>query len=100
MKRLILIRHAKSSWGDPGLSDLDRPLNNRGNQDAPFMGKRLKKEHNVKPDLILSSPAKRAIGTARIIAKAIGYPGKKNRDQGFAVRIWCNGDAESHPLSR
>ncbi|MCU0646291.1 MAG: histidine phosphatase family protein [bacterium] len=77
MKQLILIRHAKSSWVDPDLSDRDRPLNNRGKRDAPFMGKRLKKEHNVKSDLILSSPAKRAIGTARIIAKAIGYPKEK-----------------------
>ena len=42
MKNLILIRHAKSSWKHPELSDFERPLNNRGIRDAPFMGKRLK----------------------------------------------------------
>jgi len=76
MKRLILVRHAKSSWKDHTLSDFDRPLNNRGKSDAPEMGNRLKKA-NVKPDLIISSPAKRAIKTARIIASEIGYPEKE-----------------------
>ena len=73
MKRLILIRHAKSSWNNPGLTDFDRPLNKRGKRDAPVMGKRLK-NRDVKPDLIISSPAKRALKTARIIAEEIGYP--------------------------
>jgi phosphohistidine phosphatase len=77
MKRLYLIRHAKSSWDDPDLADIDRPLNKRGKKDAPFIGKRLKKEHNANPDLILSSPAKRTIRTARIIAKEIDYPREK-----------------------
>lgn len=77
MKRLFLIRHAKSSWDEPDLADFDRPLNKRGKQDAPVMGKRLKKEHSANPDLILSSPAKRALRTAKIIAKAIDFPEKK-----------------------
>lgn len=77
MKRLILIRHAKSSWGDPDLADRERPLNDRGKRDAPMMGRRLKQEHQANPDLILSSPAKRALKTARIIAAVIGYPGEK-----------------------
>ena len=76
MKRLYLIRHAKSSWKNPDLPDLDRPLNKRGERDAPFMGKRLKKS-KIRPDLIISSPAKRALKTARIIAKEIGYPKDK-----------------------
>ena len=42
MKRLILARHAKSSWGEPGLADYDRSLNKRGKRDAPQMGKRMK----------------------------------------------------------
>ena len=54
VKRLYLIRHAKSSWKDPDLDDFDRPLNKRGKTDAPLMGKRLK-EQGVKPDLIISS---------------------------------------------
>lgn len=73
MKRLYLARHAKSSWKNPGLTDFDRPLNKRGKRDAPFMGKVLL-ELGVLPDLILSSPAKRALKTAAIIAEEIDYP--------------------------
>ena len=76
MKTIILVRHAKSSWKDLSLDDLDRPLNKRGKRDAPFMGEKLK-EMEIMPDLILSSPAKRAKKTAIAIAKAIGYPKKK-----------------------
>ncbi len=76
MKRLYLVRHAKSSWKDLSLDDFDRPLNKRGKQDAPFMGKRVKK-YKMLPDLIISSPAKRAAKTAKIIAKEIGFPKKK-----------------------
>ena len=76
MKHLYLIRHAKSSWADPNLNDFDRPLNKRGKRDAPFMGKRLK-EASVLPQIIISSPAKRARKTARAIAAEIGYSKKK-----------------------
>lgn len=69
---MYLIRHAKSSWDYPHLSDFDRPLNKRGEKDAPLMGNVLVKE-NVDPDLIISSPAKRAITTAKVIASSIGY---------------------------
>src|SRR5260370_2085007 len=72
MKTLFLIRHAKSSWDDPALSDKDRPLGDRGRRDAPKMGKRLA-EHDVKLDLILWSPARRALTTAEIIAKKLDY---------------------------
>jgi phosphohistidine phosphatase len=72
MKTLFLIRHAKSSWDDPALPDKDRPLGDRGRRDAPKMGKRLAKR-DVKPDLILSSPARRALKTAEIIAKKLDY---------------------------
>jgi len=72
MKTLFLIRHAKSSWGDTALPDKDRPLNDRGRRDAPKMGERLAKR-DVKPDLILSSPAMRALKTAEIIAKKLDY---------------------------
>lgn len=76
MKTVYLIRHAKSSWDDDSLSDFDRPLNERGKIDAPRMGKRLK-EKNFTPDLLLSSPAKRAHSTAKRIAEALGYPKDK-----------------------
>lgn len=72
MKTLFLVRHAKSSWDDTALSDKDRPLDDRGRRDAPEMGKRLAKRA-VKPDLILSSPARRALTTAEVIAKKLDY---------------------------
>jgi phosphohistidine phosphatase len=72
MKTLFLVRHAKSSWDDTTLSDRDRPLNGRGKRDAPKMGERLAKR-DVNPDLILSSPAVRALETAEIIAKKLDY---------------------------
>ena len=76
MKRtLILVRHAKSSWDGIGLPDTERPLADRGKRDAPMMGKRLAKQQ-AKPDLILSSPARRALATAQIIAKELGYKAK------------------------
>lgn len=73
MKTLYLVRHAKSSWRFPELRDFDRPLNKRGKKNAPEMGKRLKAKQ-ILPDLLLASPANRAITTARKIAEKIGYP--------------------------
>jgi phosphohistidine phosphatase len=73
LKILILVRHAKSSWKDASLADRDRPLNKRGKRDAPEMGRRLA-ARGAAPDLIVSSPAARALATARIIAEAVGYP--------------------------
>ena len=72
MKTLYLVRHAKSSWKFPELADFDRPLNRRGKRDAPMMGKRLQQQ-GVRPDLIISSPAKRARKIAQAVAKAVGY---------------------------
>jgi len=75
-KTLYLIRHAKSYWGDQSMQDFDRPLNKRGKKDAPFMGEVLM-DKNIKPDLIISSPAKRAKRTAMEIAVKLNYPDKK-----------------------
>jgi phosphohistidine phosphatase len=75
MKHLFLIRHAKSSWDEEGLADRDRPLNDRGKRDAPKMGQRLA-GRGVQPDLILSSPAVRALTTAEIMAREMGYKRK------------------------
>lgn len=69
------MRHSKSGWDDPNQKDFDRTLNERGRKDAPEMGKRLKRE-GIKPDLIISSPALRAIKTTKEIAREIGYPEK------------------------
>lgn len=75
MKRLYLVRHAKSSWADSSLEDVDRPLNKRGRRDAPVMGKRLMNRGAV-VEAIWSSPAVRAKETARLLAKAISFPRK------------------------
>ena len=71
-KLLYLVRHAKSSWSDRSLSDRDRPLNKRGRRSAPDMGRRLAAQDHL-PELIISSPAKRAFSTARKIARELGY---------------------------
>lgn len=75
-RTLVLIRHAKSSWANPLQSDFERPLNERGEQDVPIMGERLK-QMNIIPGLIISSTAKRARQTAQKIAKALGYSEEK-----------------------
>jgi phosphohistidine phosphatase len=80
MKTLLLLRHAKSSWKDPDLPDHDRPLNKRGQNDAPRMGKLLKDEDLI-PDLIMSSTAVRAKKTAELVAKACKYKGKISLNQ-------------------
>ncbi len=70
-KTLYIARHAKSSWDDASLSDFERPLNKRGKRDAPIMAEKLK-ALGVKPDLILSSPAKRAKTTAKHYRDVLG----------------------------
>ncbi|MCY3553405.1 MAG: histidine phosphatase family protein [Candidatus Poribacteria bacterium] len=75
MKTLLILRHAKSSWNYPELSDYDRPLNRRGKRDAPRMGEHLRQEGLI-PDRILTSSAKRARKTASKVAKTSGYIGK------------------------
>lgn len=72
MKRLILIRHAKSDWGNDTLMDIHRPLNERGYNDAHFLSKKFVSE-NKQIDLIVSSPAIRAFTTASIFAKELKY---------------------------
>ena len=71
MKNLYLTRHAKSSWGNPGLADIDRPLNHRGKKAAPLMGK-LIVDRGENPELLISSPANRAFSTAKEFAKEMG----------------------------
>lgn len=71
MKRLVLVRHAKSSWKDTSLSDFERPLNKRGKHDAPMMAKILH-DNTISIELILTSPAKRAATTARFFLAEFG----------------------------
>lgn len=72
MKTLYLVRHAKSDKTITGISDFERPLNDRGQKDAPVMAKILSKKVNS-PDLIISSPAVRALTTAELFAPALNY---------------------------
>ena len=71
MKSVLLVRHAKSSWDNPGVPDFDRPLNDRGKQDAPLMAKRLMAKE-ISIDSFISSPAKRARKTAALFATEFG----------------------------
>ncbi|ARM31675.1 histidine phosphatase family protein [Prosthecochloris sp. HL-130-GSB] len=80
MKTLYLVRHAKSSWDNANMADFDRPLNKRGMKAAPFMANLLK-EKAVAPDLIISSPANRALTTAEIFAETLDYPVEEIRQQ-------------------
>ena len=73
MKRLLILRHAKSSWADPSQDDWQRPLNERGVRDAPRVGEWLLKRAIV-PDIIMTSDAVRARTTAQAVAQAAGYP--------------------------
>jgi phosphohistidine phosphatase len=72
MKTLLILRHAKSSWKNTNLADHERPLNKRGKQDAPRMG-RVLAENDLTPDLIISSSAERALATAGLVALDSGY---------------------------
>ena len=69
-KTLILVRHAKSSWDDASLADVDRPLNKRGRRNAPLMGQWLAAQ-GAPPDVVVSSPANRALSTARALGEVL-----------------------------
>lgn len=72
MKYLTIIRHAKSSWENPDLDDLVRPLNERGLQSIKTIGNYLK-EKQIQPDLVITSPATRALQTAIGIGTYLNY---------------------------
>jgi phosphohistidine phosphatase len=74
MRTLLVLRHAKSSWDQPGLEDHARPLSPRGERDAPRMGRFLR-DARIDPDLIISSDAARARQTAEAAAAAAGFEG-------------------------
>lgn len=71
MKTIYLVRHAKSDWDDPSIRDFDRPLNKRGKNNAPAMGKLLKQQ-GIIPELVITSTAMRAKTTAELITAEIG----------------------------
>ena len=75
MKTLLIMRHAKSSWDDSAAPDHERPLNARGERDAPRMGTLLRRE-GVVPQAVVTSSARRAQATARAVAEASRYDGE------------------------
>lgn len=96
MKTLLLFRHAKSSWNYPELSDFERPLNSRGKNDAPKMGKWLK--NNIgRPDLVLTSPSVRTLAT---ISKAGHEWGLKGDDYKTHPRLYHAEPEELHEIIR
>jgi len=75
MKKIYLVRHAKSSWDSVEMDDFDRPLNERGEKDAPHTAKLLK-HRNVVPDRMITSPANRALSTCLVFAKTLEFDKK------------------------
>jgi phosphohistidine phosphatase len=73
MKTIVIVRHAKSSWEDPFVSDHERPLTKRGMKDAPLMGARLA-EWGPPIDRVISSSAVRALTTAELVTHELGLP--------------------------
>ena len=90
MKKLYLIRHAKSSWGDFSLPDFERPLNERGKADAPEMAKRLLSK-NIIIDAFVCSPAKRAKKTCRLFCREYDV----NEDNIIIIESLYNAHAET-----
>ena len=88
-RQLIIVRHGKSSWKYEKISDIDRHLKERGIHDAYTMAERLK-ERNISPDLIISSPATRALHTAMIFTRTLNHPLAQVQMQD----IFYNGDDE------
>jgi phosphohistidine phosphatase len=78
MKRLTLVRHADSPWDGFASADMDRPLNAGGERDALDMASRLLAAR-LAPSLMISSPARRALATARVFAGTLGYPATRIR---------------------
>lgn len=76
MKQLFIVRHAKSDWGNASLRDFDRPLNHRGHQNAPEMANRLVAK-GIRPDAVVSSPALRALTTAKYFAAGWQIPAEQ-----------------------
>jgi len=75
MKEILIMRHGKSDWSDETKSDFNRPLNKRGQHDAPLIGKHLK-ENNLVPEVIFVSPAQRAVETCDLFCQGANYNGE------------------------
>jgi phosphohistidine phosphatase len=79
-RRLLLLRHAKSSWSEPNAADFDRPLNERGRNSAPTVGRKLREE-KITVDWILASTARRVQETLELLLPAWGWSGQIHWDR-------------------
>lgn len=89
MKKLIILRHGKSSWDNFDLDDFDRPLNERGTRNASQMGRFIVEKSGM-PDLILSSSANRALQTATLAAESMCYPIEKIETDRTLYLAWTD----------
>ena len=80
MKKLLLLRHAKSSWEDTSLPDFERPLNERGLRAAPLVGEFMRKQR-LRPDMVLCSPAKRTRETIALVLETAGITTELRYDE-------------------
>ena len=80
MKKLLLLRHAKSSWEDASLPDFERPLNERGRRAAPLIGTFIRQQ-KIRPNLIICSPAKRTRETIALVLEAAGIAAEIRYDE-------------------
>ncbi|HKR02167.1 MAG TPA: histidine phosphatase family protein, partial [Pyrinomonadaceae bacterium] len=80
MKKLLLLRHAKSSWDDASLPDFERPLNERGRRAAPLMGEFMRRQ-KIRPDLVICSPARRTRETIARVLEAAGMTTEVRYDE-------------------
>ena len=103
MKTLLIMRHAKSSWDQAELSDFERPLNKRGQRDAPRMADWLQ-QRQWTPDRIVTSPARRAQQTAELLNAAFAEPVAIDTDQdlyhGLPEAYWRAARALGDPSQR
>jgi phosphohistidine phosphatase len=88
-KKLLIVRHAKSDWGNARITDFNRPINERGKTNAPIMGKRLK-EKGILPDAVISSPALRAITTAKLFTHELGFSAAKIKQEKLIYEASCS----------
>lgn len=96
MPTLLLLRHAKSAWGDPALPDRERPLNERGRRAAPAMGRRIRAA-GLQPDLVLCSTARRARETWTLLAPELASAPRVLMEDGLYL---CGAEAMLARLRR
>ncbi len=104
-QKLILLRHAKSDWHSNARSDFERPLNKRGKQDAPKMGRWLAQNGHL-PDIIIASPSARTTETVELMRAALqaetgqeGEPERESPRVSYDQRLYHGGAAQIREIA-